>query len=80
MTDHCIDIIRQALMCNADVGIFTYVWVDGYPKPFPDFNVQHKCRSFDVVLDWAKTNQVSDVVLADLDRNGTEVREGFLRS
>lgn len=77
MTDHCIDIIRQSLMCSADTGIFSYVWVEGYPRPFPDFSVYHKCRNFDVVLDWAKENQVTDVDLADLDRNGTRVMDGY---
>ncbi|KAI2882010.1 hypothetical protein CBS11852_9738 [Aspergillus niger] len=37
--DHCIDILRQKLMCDADVGILTYVWVKGHKDPFPDFNV-----------------------------------------
>ena len=77
VVDHCIDILRQSLMCTADAGVFSYVWVDRYPKPFPDFSVQHKCRNFDAVLGWAEENQVTNVELADLDRNGTRVMDGF---
>ncbi|EHA19807.1 hypothetical protein ASPNIDRAFT_142954, partial [Aspergillus niger ATCC 1015] len=50
--DHCIDILRQKLMCDADVGILTYVWVKGHKDPFPDFNVHHKCRDFRAVKQW----------------------------
>ena len=31
------------LMCDADVGILTYVWVKGHPMPFPDFSVYVFC-------------------------------------
>lgn len=27
------------LMCDADAGILTYVWVKGHRMPFPDFSV-----------------------------------------
>ncbi|KAI1192459.1 hypothetical protein F5X97DRAFT_329620 [Nemania serpens] len=56
--DHCIDNLRQKLMCDADAGILTYVWVKGHPAPFPDFSVQHKCRDFDALKDWVTEHQV----------------------
>lgn len=33
-------------MCDADAGILTYVWVKGYPAPFPDFSVYVSLVSF----------------------------------
>jgi hypothetical protein len=77
IADHCIDIIRQSLMCNADAGIFSYIWVEGYPKPFPDFSVNHNCRNFDAVLKWAEEKQVMGVETGDLSRNGTKIFPGF---
>ncbi|KAH7394355.1 hypothetical protein BKA66DRAFT_410649 [Pyrenochaeta sp. MPI-SDFR-AT-0127] len=55
--DHCIDNLRQKLMCEADTGILTYVWVKDHPAPFPDFNVQHKCRNIENILEWVSERQ-----------------------
>lgn len=57
---HCVHILLQTLMCNADVGIITHNWVhnEAYlaPKtrPFPDFNVVKKCRDFDALSRWLR--------------------------
>ncbi|KAI1844709.1 hypothetical protein JX266_009165 [Neoarthrinium moseri] len=57
---HCVHMLLQTLMCNADVGIVTHQWVhdDAYsdPKtrPFPDFDVVKKCRDFDRVMHWLR--------------------------
>jgi len=38
-TDHCIDILRQVLMCNGDMGLVMFHWVSGIgPAPYPDFS------------------------------------------
>ncbi|KAL8852519.1 MAG: hypothetical protein Q9221_002643 [Calogaya cf. arnoldii] len=55
--DHCIDNLRQKLMCDADAGILTYVWAKGHRMPFPDFSVQHKCRDFDALKNWVVDHQ-----------------------
>ena len=57
--------IRQILTCNADVGLYTAVWVKDYNEPYPDFNTQHTCRNFDKIRDWA-LNQELNVSKADL--------------
>ncbi|KAM3450340.1 hypothetical protein MY3296_006228 [Beauveria thailandica] len=36
--NHCIDMVRQALMCNADTGLILFHWVKGMPVPSPDFH------------------------------------------
>lgn len=57
---HCVHMLLQALMCNADVGVITQSWVrnEAYknPKtrPFPDFNIEKKCRDFDAVMHWLR--------------------------
>lgn len=45
-------------MCNADVGIISHRWVKDYPRPYPNFNVLHKCRDFNEVLDYAYDHEV----------------------
>jgi len=62
-TAHCIDILRQQLMCVMDVGLLGQVWWDRQePKIFPDFNTKHKCRDFDAVRRWAHDHQAPDSI------------------
>ncbi|KAI2464590.1 hypothetical protein F4781DRAFT_66371 [Annulohypoxylon bovei var. microspora] len=53
--DHCIEMLREVLLCQGDVGIITYNWV----KPwgiYPDFSTEHKCRKLDKIMEWADKN------------------------
>lgn len=52
--DHCIDSIRQSLMCSADVTPLPYVWWRKYDQLMPASAVTHTCRDFDAIRDWAK--------------------------
>jgi hypothetical protein len=56
--DHCIEMIRQNVMCHADTGIITHNWVKHFPRPYPNFNTWHKCRNFDSVMEWVKDSQL----------------------
>lgn len=55
---HCVDILYQNLKCNANTDFITLGWIEGDVKPWPDFDVNHKCRSLDAILGWAKDNAV----------------------
>lgn len=56
---HCIDAIRQVLMCNVDTRLMGQVWYDKeHPRAFPDFNTKHTCKNYDVVRAWAKEREV----------------------
>lgn len=57
--DHCTDVLRQKLMCDADGSIITYNWVKGHYMPHPNFNVEHKCRNFDDVIAYAHDRQIN---------------------
>ncbi|KAI1115235.1 hypothetical protein F5Y14DRAFT_411574 [Nemania sp. NC0429] len=54
--DHCLEIIRQVLMCNADTGLITFHWVANNPVAYPDFNTWHSCRDPEEVLALAKNH------------------------
>jgi hypothetical protein len=57
---HCMDIIRQQLMCMPDTGILGQVWWDpNAPKAFVDFNTEHKCKNFDAIRQWAQERQIT---------------------
>jgi len=48
--DHCVDMLRQKLVCDADPGLVTYSWLKNHYNPHPNFNVEHKCRSYDRLM------------------------------
>ncbi|KAM0320152.1 hypothetical protein ACHAPQ_010086 [Fusarium lateritium] len=55
---HCLDTIRQVLMCNVDTAVLGQVWHDKKePSAFPDFNTKHICKNYDDVREWAKRLQ-----------------------
>ncbi|KAJ5735310.1 uncharacterized protein N7483_000435 [Penicillium malachiteum] len=56
--DHCIDILRQVIQCNGDVGVVTRSWVKGRTINYPDFNVWHKCRKLEPILQYAMEHEI----------------------
>lgn len=61
---HCLDILRQQLMCKADVSILGHVWIRDYGI-YPDFNTKHRCKNFEAIRDWARDRQLREDVDAD---------------
>ncbi|KAF2161254.1 hypothetical protein M409DRAFT_28293 [Zasmidium cellare ATCC 36951] len=59
--DHCIDVLRQNLMCTVDTSLITHRWIDGRPLMQPDFNVKKKCRSFDAMMNWIETHEIKEL-------------------
>ena len=57
LEDHCIEMLRQFVMCHADVGIVTSHWVEGRSRPYPDFSTAHRCRNFDVIHEWTEAHK-----------------------
>ncbi|KAJ5562032.1 hypothetical protein N7535_003504 [Penicillium sp. DV-2018c] len=58
---HCLDIIRQELMCTVDSGVLGQIWIyPENPEPYVDFNTQHKCKNFDAIRRWAERNQLPE--------------------
>ncbi|KAI1330219.1 hypothetical protein F5Y16DRAFT_408705 [Xylariaceae sp. FL0255] len=52
-TDHCIEMLRQTIMCSADLHIITYDWVEKVDWPWPDFSISRNCRNYEALHDWA---------------------------
>ncbi|CAG7922007.1 unnamed protein product [Penicillium olsonii] len=56
---HCLDIIRQQLMCTVDTGVLGQIWIyPDSPEPYVDFNTRHRCKNFEDVRGWAEKNQL----------------------
>lgn len=50
---HCIDYLRQSLMCYADTSLEIRVVNESGVKETPDWDVK-RCRDFDAILRWAQ--------------------------
>ncbi|CAK7207412.1 hypothetical protein SEUCBS139899_010222 [Sporothrix eucalyptigena] len=61
--DHCIETLRTNLMCQSDIGIFTFKLFPEYgfadDDYWPDFNTLHTCRNFEAVRAWAVEHTVA---------------------
>ncbi|KAK8045713.1 hypothetical protein PG996_013777 [Apiospora saccharicola] len=69
--DHCLDILRQAVMCQPDTGVFGQYWVaatneigtwsgeDLGERPFVDFHTTHRCQNFEELRGWVVGHQIS---------------------
>ncbi|RAH48910.1 oxidase ustYa family protein [Aspergillus brunneoviolaceus CBS 621.78] len=56
--DHCIDMLRQVIQCNGDVGVVTRSWVKGRALSYPDFSVWHKCRKLEPIAQYSKAHEI----------------------
>lgn len=53
--DHCVDSIRQTLMCHADVSpIPFHINVPANTGIFPRLATTHTCRNFTKIQEWSK--------------------------
>lgn len=57
-TDHCIDMLRQVIMCKADITLMTYSWLPDFPGPWPNFNVEHECVNWESIQQWSKSRAI----------------------
>ncbi|KAJ5772116.1 hypothetical protein N7520_002645 [Penicillium odoratum] len=51
--DHCIDSLRQTLMCNGDISLVTVDWIEARNRTVPDLDNLHTCRNFSKLQEWA---------------------------
>lgn len=55
---HCTDILLKNIMCSGSLDIVAYSWMETQPRPYPDFDVSHKCRSFEDIVEWQEKHTV----------------------
>lgn len=57
---HCVDLLMQNIQCSGTTDFYTFTYVDTFNQPYPDFSINHKCRNFDTLVDWAEKNKIGD--------------------
>lgn len=50
---HCLEYLRQSIMCNADTNLEYRVVSESGFREFPGWDVK-RCRNFDATLSWAQ--------------------------
>ncbi|KAI0396799.1 hypothetical protein F5Y17DRAFT_417839 [Xylariaceae sp. FL0594] len=55
---HCIDTLRQSIMCRADLSPNVFYWTEGKRTPHSEFYSAHHCASWDSVMDYLRENHV----------------------
>lgn len=52
VVDHCIEYLRQAVMCNPDTSLTTLVWTDNDPRPVLDVKpFKRKCVDWEYFME-----------------------------
>ena len=59
-TNHCLYIILQSLICDANTDLIPQVWLKDYPWPTPDFNINRKCGNLAGVKGWEREHRVDN--------------------
>ncbi|KAI0166436.1 hypothetical protein GGR57DRAFT_446735 [Xylariaceae sp. FL1272] len=50
--NHCIDALRQFVMCQGDIGVFSFNYPFNDGDPWPDYSTPHTCRNFESIRQW----------------------------
>ncbi|PQE17838.1 tat pathway signal sequence protein [Rutstroemia sp. NJR-2017a WRK4] len=56
--DHCIEMLRQVIMCKADTALMTYEWLPDFPGPWPNFGIQHECVDWERLDKWSQDRSI----------------------
>lgn len=49
---HCTEVLRENLMCSANLDVITFNWKETQDLPFADFNLNKKCTNAEILMDW----------------------------
>ncbi|KAH8657881.1 hypothetical protein BX600DRAFT_514423 [Xylariales sp. PMI_506] len=55
---HCVDSIRQSLMCNADLSVIHWGWNAEMGQHYPEPSTTHICRNWNRIHKWAVKHQL----------------------
>ncbi|KZS89650.1 hypothetical protein SISNIDRAFT_416712, partial [Sistotremastrum niveocremeum HHB9708] len=56
--DHCVNIIRENIICNADTTPNVFQWSEEKNMIFPHFDSVHMCRNWESITEWVNEHQL----------------------
>ena len=63
LIDHCVENLRQRLMCMPDLQIYTYHWESNHELPFADLRTNHQCIDWSRFYEWAEEHAFHSATL-----------------
>jgi len=60
-SDHCLDYLRQVIMCHGDLTPITFEWNDELSTYLAHHSTQHECRNFEKIFSWSKQRKEMDM-------------------
>ena len=64
--DNCIDVLRQAILCRADISLFTLQWSEAETMPRADFSHKHECVDWETLNAWTAKRSIPDEKMRNL--------------
>ncbi|KAE8336292.1 hypothetical protein BDV24DRAFT_168432 [Aspergillus arachidicola] len=59
--EHCLDTLRQGIMCRADISPITMRWGHKQAMPLGNFSSPHTCVAWDLITEWSKSRSISGI-------------------
>ncbi|KAJ6629331.1 hypothetical protein B0H10DRAFT_1939740 [Mycena sp. CBHHK59/15] len=56
--NHCVDWLRQSLMCAGDTSVVVWQWDEAQKKTTFQGDVAHTCRNFEKLREWGKSHMI----------------------
>ena len=60
--EHCIDMLRQSVMCRGDTTPLTMRWGQTQRVPLANFSSPHECVIWSGINEWARERSVKDIL------------------
>lgn len=59
--DHCVELLRTALLCHPDLTARTFRWHESAGSQILHYWTTHTCQNFDPIMEWASAHTVPEV-------------------
>ncbi|KAK6969383.1 hypothetical protein R3P38DRAFT_3243499 [Favolaschia claudopus] len=53
---HCVDWLRESIMCHVDISVIVWQWNDRVKQSTPKARIPHVCRKFEPIWEWGREN------------------------
>jgi len=53
-SEHCLDILRQGIMCHGDTSLLTLKWAPWTKIPLANFSAPHQCVDWERLDGWVR--------------------------
>lgn len=60
--DHCLDSIRQSLMCHSDISPIVWQWTEPQHSVKIHGGIVHTCRNFEKIHQWAREHALQEAI------------------